>query len=105
MAGNNDVYVFEDEGAFYVRPKVTMVANGAGKKVAVRNLTGCDVRVRFPNGPVTIGSCTIAPGAVRSLKLDPTADGIYEYSVSVVLQPGVTVPALAGSWPKIIVDP
>jgi hypothetical protein len=104
MPGKHDVYVFEDGGTFYVRPTVAMVAKNTGK-MAIRNLTSYDVKVRFPSGPVTLGSCTIGPGAVRTLKLKPGADSIYEYSVGVILQSGVTVPALASSWPKIIVDP
>jgi len=103
MPGKHDIYVFEDCGAFYVTPKVTMVTKGA-QKVAIRNMTDYDVKVRFPAGPTTLGSCTIAGQSGRSLNLRPNADGIYEYVVNVNVAPGVSAPALAGSWPKIIVD-
>jgi len=104
MPGKHDIYVFEDCGAFYVTPKVTMVARGA-KKVAIRNMTDHEVNVGFPAGPITLESCKIDRQSGRSLELRPNADGIYEYVVNVNVAPGVSAPALAGSWPKIIVDP
>jgi|MudIll2142460700_1097286.scaffolds.fasta_scaffold684462_1 hypothetical protein len=103
MPGKHDIYVFEDCGAFYVTPKVTMVTKGA-KKVAIRNMTDHKVRVRFPDGPIKDEPCMIARRDGHSFDLKPKADGIYEYFVDVNIARGVWAPALAGSWPKIIVD-
>jgi hypothetical protein len=115
MPGKHDIYVFEDNGTFYVRPTVAMVGNGEGKKVRIRNLTTYSVQVEFPKGPVdptkkpmTAGSppsCTIEPSRSVALDLDPSKTQVYEYSVYVMVQATLKVPALANSWPKIIVDP
>ncbi len=108
MPGKHDIYVFEDAGSFYVRPKVAMVENG--KKLRIRNLTNYEVQIDFPNGPVLptstgAASCTIPASGAVGLDLDPGKNQIYEYSVYVMVQATLKVPALANSWPKIIVDP
>ena len=108
MPGKHDIYVFEDNGAYYVRPKVAMVSKG--QKVRIRNLTNYDVQVNFPNGPVSptdMGSLswTVNGSDRLDLDLDPDKTQVYEYSVYVMVETTVKVPALASSWPKIIVDP
>jgi hypothetical protein len=105
MPGMHDVYVFEDDGTFYVRPAVAIVTNGPNAKLKIRNLTGHKVRVSLPTNLRTVRSSTLRPGRAAKPRVKTGASGIFNYIVEVSLKPGVWVPAMGDSRPKIIVDP
>jgi hypothetical protein len=120
MPGKYDVYVFKDGDTFYVRPAVAMVMRDAGV-VKIRNLTDYTVEVGLFAGP----HVPILPGANRDIEIPGSANGVYDYSVDVLVGPGPHGPgphgpgphdgpdggltnrvaAVGNSFPKIIVDP
>ena len=104
MPGMHDVYVFEDDGTFYVCPGVAIVTNGPNTKLKIRNLTGHKVKVSLPTNLRTVKSSSIKPGRAAKPRLKMGASGIFSYVVEVLLR-GVWVRAIGGSRPKIIVDP
>jgi hypothetical protein len=109
MPGRFNVYVFEDDGIYYVRPAVAMVSRTLDADgIRIRNLTGHTVEVHLPD-PIRLGEphIPIAPGTVGTIAFRGDADGIFDYCVDVVLDPHkmVKAPARGNSFPKIIVDP
>ncbi len=120
MPGRYDIYVFGEDRAFYTRPPVVMVTGGEGATVWIRNLTEYPIVVSFPHGviershipPLSRGydpaeRVEVGVGAndQQQFRLNPDADGIFEYNVDVQLAPTISVRAPGNSWPKIIVDP
>jgi hypothetical protein len=103
--GKHDVYILEVDGVFYARPAVAAVQGGVGKKLWVRNLTNREVTLKFPPGVVTPASFKVDPHDKKDVRIRPTADGIYDYSVLVRIASNIYAPALGNSGPKIIVDP
>jgi hypothetical protein len=105
MPGMYDVYVFEDDGTFYVYPSVATVTNGPNAKLKIRNLTAKKVRVSLPANLRTVRSSTIRPGRFAKPRLKSGASGIFNYIVEVSLRPGVWARAIGHSRSQIIVDP
>ena len=104
MPGRYNVYVFEDDGVYYVRPGVAMVLRVADG-VKVRNLTNHRIEIRVPSiehFPIW----SVDPLSGQTFALPDGANGIYDYRVDVILVADtVRVRALGNSFPKIIVDP
>jgi hypothetical protein len=102
MPGRHDVYVFEDDGVYYVRPGVAMVVRDAGVKV--RNLTDHHLDLRLNGGHGLVWH--VEPHSGATFAIPDVLNGIYDYRVDVILVADtVKVPALGNSFPKIIVDP
>jgi hypothetical protein len=102
--GKYDIYVYEEDGVFYARPSPAIVVGGPGKKVAIRNLANRTVQVSFPVEVVPDSPVSVKAHRVGHGTLDPSADGIYDYSVDVKLTSSFHAHALGNSAPKIIVD-
>jgi hypothetical protein len=117
MPGRYNVYVFKDGAKYYVKPAVAMVSHTLDADgVKIRNLTDYTLEVALFSGP----HIHIPAGQVRSVLIPDDADGVYDYSVDVLVGPGPhgsgphsgpeggladKVAAIGNSFPKIIVDP
>ncbi len=115
MAGVYDIYVFEEERAFYTRPPVVMVSKSLSREVKIRNLTTHPISVKFHGGLISRPTITHLPDGIdvvhvepekwAAVPLSPGAGGIHDFEVDVEVSAGVNVRAPGNSWPKIIVDP
>jgi hypothetical protein len=106
MAGQHDVYVFQDpnSGFFKVRPGVAFAS--AGDPFKVRNLTNYEVDVTFQGGLMDEGSGrqAIAAKSQGVFHIQGGASGFYAYSASVVVN-GHQWNAIGESDPGVIIDP
>jgi hypothetical protein len=105
MPGKYDIYVYEEGGVFYARPSPAIVEGGRGKHLRIRNLSKKKITLSFPPGVIVGDEVSIPARKHGQVDLDPNADDIYEYVVSVRLTSAFSSHALGNSAPKIIVDP
>ena len=123
MAGSHDVYIFESDCGYRVRPAVTMFRGstpGHPVQVRFRNLVARPVWLVFPAGflahPIvkrpkdltpphgTPDSALVPAGEGVTITLHTGLNGRYEYQALVLS--GTQVVAAAGeSGPSMIVDP
>lgn len=104
MSGLYDIYIYEKDGEYRVRPPTAMIDNTQKSQLGIRNLTAYVATIFFPpnllmDGPIV----TVNGNEADRFNLHPEANGIYSYSVLISKHREV-VAAVGESGPSVIID-